>query len=291
VLIATSGTCRAPCKIRCRLLLPWHGYLREGCRCSHGLFSVRMVDSRLDLVPELEELNHALATTGAVGLYVGGSIASSDYRPGVSDIDAVALVDRPPRPAAREELIALHNRLAERGHGKALHCVYVPLTDAVDPSRKHWTWAFGELFRRPLSRIARAELLADPVVIFGPRPQSWLPPMSDVELRDAAREQLAGYWTRALRKRAIWHRDVYVDLGLTVWARAEATITEGRLITKSEAIARMRERGVPGEIVDQVASRRAGVNVTISDEERETRALTVRRFLTREFALLLGPAR
>jgi hypothetical protein len=249
------------------------------------------VDSRLDLVPELEELNVGLATRGAVGLYVGGSIASRDYRPGISDIDAVALVDKPPRPAAREELTALHKRLAERGHGEALHCVYVPLTDAVDPSRSHWTWAFGELFRRPLSRIARAELLADPVVIFGPKPRSWLPAMSDAELRDAAREQLAGCWARALRKRAIWHRDVYVDLGLTVWARAEATITDGRLITKSEAIARMRERGVPCDIVDQVESRHAGVNVTLSDEQRETRALTVRRFLTNEFALLLDPER
>ena len=92
-----------------------------------------------------------------------------------------------------------------------------------------------------------------------------------------------------MRKRAIWYRDIYVDLGLTVWARAEATISEGRLITKSEAISRMRERGVPEEIVDQVASRRAGVTVTIDDEEREARAATVRRFLTREFARLLDP--
>jgi len=122
--------------------------------------SVCIVDSRLDLAPELEELSRALAAR-AVGLYVGGSIASRDYRPGVSDIDAVALVDKPPRPAVRDEIIALHTRLAEsHRHGEALHCVYVPLTDAVDPARRHWTWAFGELFRRPLSRIARAELLA-----------------------------------------------------------------------------------------------------------------------------------
>jgi hypothetical protein len=203
----------------------------------------------------------------------------------------VALVNKPPRPAAREELIALHTQVAEKHrHGEGLHCVYVPLSDAADPARRHWTWAFGELFRRPLSRIARAELLADPVVVFGPEPRSWIPPMNDAELRDAAREQLAGYWTRALRKRAIWNRDVYVDQGLTVWARAEATLNEGRLITKSEAIARMRERGVPGEIVDQVARRRAGSDLTLSNEQRERRALTVRRFLKNEFARLLDPA-
>jgi len=114
--------------------------------------------------------------------------------------------------------------------------------------------------------------------------------MNDAELRDAAREQLTGYWMRALRKRAIWHSDVYLDLGLTVWARAEATITEGRLITKREAIGRMRERGVPGEIVDEVERRRSGHSVVLSDEQRESRALTVRQFLTFEFARLLKPA-
>ena len=95
-----------------------------------------------------------------------------------------------------------------------------------DVTHRHWTWAFGELFRRSLSRIARAELLADPIVVLGPAPPSWLPPMSSQELRDGARAELAGYWGRALRKRAIWNQDVYVDLGLTVWARAEAPLSQ-----------------------------------------------------------------
>jgi hypothetical protein len=223
------------------------------------------------------------------GLYIGGSLATGDYRAGISDIDGVAMLAAAPKPAVRAELTELHRRLAsEFTEAEALHCAYVSVQEVADVTRTHWTWAFGELFRRPLSRIARAELLADPVIVFGPAPSSWLPPMSLAELRDGARAELAGYWSRALRKRAIWLQDTYVDLGLTVWARAEATISDGVLITKTEAIARMPERGVPDYVVDGVARRRAGQQVTLSEDERNERAVVVRRFLKDEFARLLG---
>jgi hypothetical protein len=231
----------------------------------------------------------AEAVDGVVtGLYVGGSLASGDYRPGISDIDAVALVDCEPAPATRAFLTETHQRLEkEADGGSALHCVYVRAEHAADVARKHWTWAFGELFRRPLSQIARAELLADPVIVAGPAPYSWLAPMTAADLREAARAELAGYWTRALRKRAIWLEDVYVDVGLTVWARAEATISEGSLITKSEAIARMPDLGVPRDIVDGITQRRQGHRVELSEAQREGRAVAVRGFLRQEIARLL----
>jgi hypothetical protein len=247
------------------------------------------VDDRLAAAPVVMEL--AKAVDGVVtGLYVGGSLASGDYRPGVSDIDAVALVDRAPSPATRVFLTETHQLLArEVAGGSSLHCVYVPLGQAADVARTHWTWAFDELFRRPLSGIARAELLADPVIVAGPAPYSWLAPMATADLREAARAELAGYWTRALRKRSIWLEDVYVDVGLTVWARAEATIADGRLITKTEAITRMAERGVPRDIVDGIALRRQGQLVELSAAQRQDRAVVVRRFLRTEIARLLDP--
>lgn len=223
------------------------------------------------------------------GLYVGGSLATGDYRLGVSDIDGVAILESPPRPAIRAELTAIHQRLAQEfEEAVALHCAYVSTAQVTDVTHAHWTWAFDELFRRPVSRIARAELLADPIIVFGPSPASWLPPVSRTELREGARAELAGYWSRALRKRAIWYQDVYVDLGLTVWARADATITEGVLITKSEAIARMSERGVPADVVDGVARRRAGLQVSLTEDERAQRAVIVRQFLRDQFARILA---
>jgi hypothetical protein len=100
--------------------------------------------------------------------------------------------------------------------------------------------------------------------------------------------ELAGYWTSALRKRAIWREDVYVDLGLTVWARADATIRDGVLITKWEAIARMTERGVPPDVVEGVARRREGRQTMLTDDERDERAAVVRNFLREELKRLLA---
>ena len=220
----------------------------------------------------------------ADGLYVGGSMASGDYRPGISDIDAVALIPLRLSASDRAALVEVHARLAELYEsGRVLHCVYVPRGEVDDVGRRHWTWAHGELYRRPLGGIARAELLADPVIAFGPAPSTWLPPVDDDALKVAARAELSGYWARALRKRSIWLEDVYVDLGLTVWARADATISDSVLITKSEAIHRMRSRELPSAIVDGVAARRTGRSMELSQEERDSRAEVVRAFLTREF--------
>lgn len=240
--------------------------------------------ARAPVVSHFAEAVHGLVA----GLYVAGSVASGDYRPGVSDIDAVALVDRTPPPALRGTLVEAHGRLTRSVAGAdALHCVYVARPVVDDLSYRHWTWAFGELFRRPLSGIARAELLADPVVVLGPPPMSWLPPLSDGALRDAARAELGGYWTNALRKRSIWLEDVYVDVGLTTLARAGATIREGRLITKTEAIGRLLSMGVPLELVDEIRRRRAGGEVVRSAVERRHRADVVRNLLRQEIAGLL----
>jgi hypothetical protein len=246
------------------------------------------VDSRLEPAPVVAALGEAMSGIAA-GLYVGGSLATGDYHPGVSDIDGVAMLETTPRPAIRAELTAIHERLSQEfEEAAALHCAYVSADRVGDVTHTHWTWAFDELFRRPLSRIARAELQADPIVVFGPSPASWLPRVSSAELREGARAELAGYWSQALRKRAIWNQDVYVDLGLTVWARADATIAEGVLITKTEAISRMAERGVPADIVNGVARRRAGQQVILSDDARAHRAGVVRQFLRDEFSRILS---
>jgi hypothetical protein len=224
-----------------------------------------------------------------IGLYVGGSLASGDYRPGISDIDAVALVPRSPTPRTRAFLAERHGELLAAQGGVSLHCVYVPADAAAEVTRKHWTWAFEEFFRRPLSGIARAELLADPIVLIGPRPATWLPALGPHGVGDAARAELSGYWTRALRQRAIWLEDVYVDIGLTVWARAEAAIETGALITKTEAITRMSGR-LPAHIVEGIARRRNGDHVELTAEQRLDRASFARRFLTDEIARLLETA-
>jgi hypothetical protein len=199
------------------------------------------VDPRLREVPAVVALGEELSGI-ASGLYVGGSVATGDYHPGVSDIDAVAKMTTTPSPALRARLVSVHERRGgEHEHASALNCAYVSRDRVGDVERKHWTWAFGELFRPP--QPSRTSGTA----------------------------------------RGPGHR-----LALTVWARVDATMTDGVLITKSAAIVRMAERGVPADIVDGVARRRAGQPVVLTDAERADRAVRVRRFLREEFAKILG---
>jgi hypothetical protein len=58
------------------------------------------VDSRLEPAPVVAALGEALSGIVA-GLYVGGSLATGDYHPSVSDIDAVPMLETTPRPALR----------------------------------------------------------------------------------------------------------------------------------------------------------------------------------------------
>ncbi|MFD1050056.1 nucleotidyltransferase domain-containing protein, partial [Kibdelosporangium lantanae] len=82
----------------------------------------------------------------AEALLVGGSLATGDYRPGISDMDLVAITDDP------GDIRQRHRK------GSKLHCVYVPRARLDDVHQNHPTWTTGMLIQRPLSRIARAEL-------------------------------------------------------------------------------------------------------------------------------------
>jgi hypothetical protein len=218
------------------------------------------------------------------GFYAGGSIGSGDYRPGISDLDLVAVLSEPLTRTRRTRLKAVHAAFDV----PKLHCAYVPAGEIADPDRKHVTWAHEEIFRRPLSRISRAELHRFGVTVYGPPPAALVPPVSDAELAEGARAELRGYWLRALRYPDRWRTDLHVDLGLTTLSRADATIAEGRLITKREAIDRLPALGVPAELADQIRRRRDGVEVTLDEDQVRDRAVLVRGIMRRELDRLLG---
>jgi len=88
---------------------------------------------------------------------------------------------------------------------------------------------------------------------------------------------LTGYWSGAVRKPWLWFDDLYVDLGLLTLARVEATLEDGRLITKREAITRLHRFGVDAELIEQIAQRRHGETVTLSRVARARRAYAARR--------------
>ncbi|MDT7572727.1 MAG: hypothetical protein QOE05_2901 [Actinomycetota bacterium] len=215
-----------------------------------------------------------------VGLYVGGSLASGDYHPGASDLDLAAIVSGTLDDLRQRELVSLHERLIrEEPSAAKLHCVYVPVGEIEDLGAEHLYWAMGELYRHAFTGIARAELLRGGIVLAGPPPAALIPDITDEALKEAARCELSGYWSRTVAKPDVWLQDVFVDQGLTALARVEATLTEGRLITKTEALTRLGRFGVPDELVDEIGRRRNGETVELTEQGRVDRADTARRVM------------
>ncbi|NMO57651.1 nucleotidyltransferase [Actinoplanes sp. TBRC 11911] len=246
------------------------------------------MDARLDREPLVSRFADSVREVARVsGFYAGGSIGSGDYHPGISDLDLVAVLSEPLTRTRRTALKAVHAAFDV----PKLHCAYVPVAEADDPDRTHVTWAHEQMFRRPLSRISRAELHRFGVTVYGPAPASVFPPVSDAELAEGARAELRGYWTGALRHPRRWRTDLHVDLGLTTVSRADATIAEGRLITKREAIDRLPSLGVPVELAGEIRRRRAGETVTLTEDQVRDRAVLVRAIMRRELDRLLRVAK
>jgi len=141
-----------------------------------------------ELATELEHLGWV------TDLLVGGSVATDDYVPHVSDLDLVALVDGPVDSTRQTSLSTIHRALDEgSGAGLKLGCVYVNAALLLDADAIHPTWTHGSLVQRILSGVVRAELVRHGYAVFGRAPLQVLPAMSDDDLRDAARCELIGY--------------------------------------------------------------------------------------------------
>jgi hypothetical protein len=108
----------------------------------------------MDLPPGVEELlirfgEAVRLPAGVTGLYAGGSLATGDYRPAVSDLDLVAVTRGPLGAGQQRQLRQIHRRLvASEPLAARLHCVYVPVGDLPDIAARHVTWAARTLFRR-----------------------------------------------------------------------------------------------------------------------------------------------
>jgi hypothetical protein len=213
-----------------------------------------------DSPPALDSFAARLAPLSWItDVWVGGSLATGDYTPYVSDLDLVALTDGPVGPVRRDALTELHSALDRtEGAGLDLGCVYVDAARLSDPAREHPTWTHGAWVERGLSAISRAELVRYGFAVGGRAPTDVLPPMRDDDVRDAARQELSGYWSWAARQTTLWLNPVMPDLGLTSMARGRHTLATGRLLTKTEAIA---AAAAPDWLLADLAARRRGEDV------------------------------
>ncbi len=220
-----------------------------------------MLNGGVTSVPAVAEFGRCLKELGWVTeLYVGGSLATGDYIPGVSDLDLVALTDSPVGADRQATLTRVHQDLDEgAASGLGLGCVYVETAKLADTTMKHPTWTHRRLVQRILSGISRAELVRHGYAAFGRPPGSVLPPMTDDDIRAAARAELTGYWTWAARRPWLWLDPTIADLGLTSMARGRHALQHGTLLTKTQAV---EQAHAPAWLIDDLRARRQGENAT-----------------------------
>jgi hypothetical protein len=204
-----------------------------------------------------EELGAELGRLGWVtDLLVAGSLATGDYRPGVSDLDLVAITAGPVDADRQAGLAGIHRRLDDGiGAGLKAGCVYVDAATVADVGVQHPTWTHGQLVDRILSGITRAELARHGYAVRGRPPRDVFPAVTGDDIRAAARDELTGYWAWAARRPWLWLDPIIADLGLTSMARGRHALDHGDLLTKTRAVERAH---APEWLISQLAARRRG---------------------------------
>jgi hypothetical protein len=206
-----------------------------------------------DLVARLPDI------VPTVGLYAAGSFGTPDFEPERSDVDLVAVLEKAPDEEELKALASVHRALARSSPvGQRLHCLYVVRPDLEDTQREWPYWAAGKMRAKPLTAITRIELHDHGVVVAGEPIAGRIPYVTLEELVEAVRAELVQVWLPAARRRLRWLDDAWVDLGLTSMARARAAMTDGELLTKTQAIARLGDFGVPEWLRQDVLARRRG---------------------------------
>jgi len=174
------------------------------------------------------------------GLYLQGSIALGDYRPGISDIDFVAVVSGTPDLTA---LRTVHADLRRRHGDTCFDGLYVdpadlrqdPAARPVGPAVHEWRVQPATGFERHL--VTWHVLAQGGVAVRGPAVAELGIHTDGAALAAATRQNLAGYWTR-------WRRTARGPAGYSEWAtswgvlgtaRLRHTLAAGRVTAKTEA--------------------------------------------------------
>jgi len=221
-----------------------------------------------------------LPVVPVVSVWAHGSLAGGDYQPGRSDLDLIAVLGRSCTAAEEQQLGDVHELLGSVIPLAAkLHCSYPVAADLDDPTRSHLTWAHEEVMRRRITPVTRRELHDFGLVLYGPPPTGLLPLVTDGQLADFVVEDLQSFWRPALDHPERWRRDIWVDLGLLTLARATATLRDGRLITKAEALNVLTELDAPSDVVNDIRKRRYGDPGPASEQWIIRRAELTRAFL------------
>ena len=129
-----------------------------------------------------------------VGVYLYGSVANGDYRPGVSDVDLVVLHRSDLREGERRNLTELHERMGRHEGADRLDASFVPLrlvgTDGDESLPFFRDGRFHRSGCGDLNAVTWRSLREHGFALRGPPPAKVVPPVSDGDLFENMRRNL-----------------------------------------------------------------------------------------------------
>ncbi len=181
-----------------------------------------------------------------VGLYLRGSLALGDFIPATSDIDVLAVTERPLSDAQFVMLAALHAQLAAlpNPYANRVEMAYIDRAalKRFECGRRHPTLGQGEALAWSEHRdnwiLERWTVRECGVTLLGPDPRTLIDPIGSDELRAAVRARLRDWadWAEQpddpdwLLPRA--HKAYVVE----TMCRALSTLASGELWSKPRAV-------------------------------------------------------
>ncbi|RME46691.1 MAG: DUF4111 domain-containing protein [Chloroflexi bacterium] len=133
-----------------------------------------------------------------VGVYLRGSLAMGDFIPETSDLDVLAVTERPVNGAEFAALASLHEQLAAlpNPYANRLEMAYIDRAALrrFEPGRRHPTLEQGEALAWSEHHsnwiLERWVVREHGVALYGPDPQTLIDPVSAEELQAAVRARL-----------------------------------------------------------------------------------------------------
>jgi len=180
-----------------------------------------------------------------VGLYLTGSIVLNDYRPGLSDIDFVAVIENQLKENELKKLTEIHLSLGKRNNAPKLDGIYVTWNNLKTSAEglKVPSYRNGKFYSTPgfvANPITWHTLNKYTMSIRGPASINVYD--DDKIMRDWCRSNLKGYWTNWIKSARTNPKDIVFTLtsagvawGVLGVIRLYATIYTGEIISKSEA--------------------------------------------------------
>jgi hypothetical protein len=179
------------------------------------------------LLADLTEGIGAILADRLVGLYLTGSLTYGDFDRGSSDIDYLAVLDRPITPDARKRLKTLHAQIAGTfpAWAERIEGSYVTrgMLGSIEPPATPRPYVNGGAFWDPDPPYGNEWLvnlyaLRDcGVALVGPEPERVFPLVSVEDVRAASRRDLVEEWVPKVEDRTFFessHHQAYVTLTL-----------------------------------------------------------------------------